>query len=139
MISYASRTLSEAEQMYCVTSKEMLAVVFFTKYFKHYLLGRHFIIRTDHNSLRWLSQFKEPDGQVHRWLEQLSQYDYTIIHRPGLKHRNADFMSRVVRGEATLCKQCEMPLEEDSRVPAIEFNLHQSGKRLQSSNAVYSQ
>ena len=48
---------------------------------------------------------------MHRWLEQLSQFDYNIIHRPGLKHRSADFMSRVVRGDSILCKQCEMLLE----------------------------
>ena len=75
------------------------------------MLGRHCTTRTDHSSLRWLSQFREPDGQVHRWLEQSSQFDYSIIHRSGLKHRNADFMSRVVRGDSILCKQCEMLLE----------------------------
>ena len=112
VIAYASRTLSPAEQNYCVTRKEMLSVVFFSKYFRHYLSGRHCTIRTDHSSLRWLSQFREPDGQVHRWLEQLSQFDYSIVHRPGLKHKNADFMSRVVRGDAILCKQCEMLLEK---------------------------
>ena len=111
VISYASRTLSEAEQNYCATRKAMLAVVFFIKYFEHYFLGRHFKIRTGHSSLRCLSQFREPDGQVHRWLEQLRHYDYAIIHRPGLKYRNADFLSRVVRDDAFLCKQCEMPLE----------------------------
>ena len=42
VISYASRTLEKAEQNYCVTRKEMLALVFFTKYYKHYLLGFHF-------------------------------------------------------------------------------------------------
>ena len=52
MIAHASRTLENAEQNYCVTRKEMLAVVFFTKYYKHYLLGRHFILRTNHGSLR---------------------------------------------------------------------------------------
>ena len=68
VIAYASRTLSPAEQNYCVTQKEMLSVVFFSKYFRHYLSGRHCTIRTDHSSLRWLSQFREPDGQVYRWL-----------------------------------------------------------------------
>ena len=126
VISYASRTLSEAEQMYYVTRKEMLAVVFFTKYFKHYFLGRHFTVRSDHSSLRWLSKFREPTGQVHRWLEQLSQYDYTIVHRPGLKHRNADFMSRIVRGNDILCKQCEMPLEESQECqPLNSVSLNQ--------------
>ena len=112
VIAYASRTLSEAERNYCVTKLEMLAVVFFTKYFKHYLLGRHFKVRTDHGSLRWLSRFKEPAGQVQRWLEQLSQFDFEIIHRPGAKHRNADFLSRVVHGDEIMCRQCKMPLAD---------------------------
>ena len=109
VIAYASRTLEKAEQNYCVTRKEMLATVFFTKYFKHYLLGRHFILRTDHGSLRWLHRFKEPEGQVQRWLQQLSQFDFEIIHRPGTNHGNADAMSRLVRGDEVICRQCEMP------------------------------
>ena len=109
VIAYASRTLEKAEQNYCVTRKEMLATVFFTKYFKHYLLGRHFILCTDHGSLRWLHRFKEPEGQVQRWLQQLSQFDFEIIHRPGTKHGNADAMSRLVRGDEVICRQCEMP------------------------------
>lgn len=42
VIAYGSRTLSTAERNYCVTRKEMLALVFFVKHFKHYLLGREF-------------------------------------------------------------------------------------------------
>ncbi|MCG8109893.1 MAG: hypothetical protein JAZ10_03920, partial [Candidatus Thiodiazotropha endolucinida] len=112
VIAYASRTLEKSEQNYCVTRKEMLAVVFFTKYFKHYLLGRHFVLRTDHGSLRWLHNFKEPEGQVQRWLQQLSQFDFEIVHRPGVKHGNADAMSRLVRGNEVICRQCEMPWPE---------------------------
>ena len=59
VIAYASRSFSLAEQKYCVTRKEMLSAVFFTKYFRHYLSGRHCTIRTDQSSLRWLSQFRE--------------------------------------------------------------------------------
>jgi hypothetical protein len=40
------------------------------------LLGRHFTVRTDHNSLTWLMNFKEPQGQLARWLEELSQFNY---------------------------------------------------------------
>lgn len=40
VIAYASRTLTKPERNYCVTRREMLAVVHFTKYFKHYLLGQ---------------------------------------------------------------------------------------------------
>ena len=125
-IAYASRTLEKSEENYCVTRKEMLAVVFFTKYFKHYLLGRHFILRTDHGSLRWLHRFKEPEGQVQRWLQQLSQFDFEIVHRPGLKHGNADAMSRLVKGDQAICRQCEMPWSDSSEVPSGNYFLENS-------------
>ena len=51
VIAYASRTLSQREMNYCVTRREMLALVEFIKQFRHYLLGKHFLVRTDHQSL----------------------------------------------------------------------------------------
>lgn len=109
VIAYGSRCLNKAERNYCVTRREMLAVVFFTKYFKHYLLGRKFLLRTDHGSLTWLQRFREPEGQIHRWIQQLSQFHLVIEHRPGNKHGNADAMSRLVTSDGEICKQCAMP------------------------------
>ena len=100
VVAYASRTLSKAERRYCVTRKELLSVVHFVRHFKPYLLGRKFIVRTDHSSLRWLLNFKNPEGQLARWMEQLSEYDMEIRHRPGSQHKNADALSRIP------CKQC---------------------------------
>ena len=56
--TYASRSLTRPEQRYCVTRKELLAVVEFVHHFRHYLLGREFTLRTDHRSLVWLRNFK---------------------------------------------------------------------------------
>ena len=78
VIAYGSRCLSKAERRYCVTRKELLAIVYFVKYFRHYLYGRQFLLRTDHGSLRWLFNFKEPEGQVARWIEALSTFDFDI-------------------------------------------------------------
>ncbi|MCG8032584.1 MAG: hypothetical protein JAZ03_10460, partial [Candidatus Thiodiazotropha taylori] len=51
-------------------------------------------------------------------MEQLSKFDFEIEHRKGGKHTNADFMSRVVRGDIAECKQCHMPLTDcDAFVP----------------------
>ena len=86
VIAYASNTLSKAERKYCVTHKELLAVTVFISHFLPYLLGRRFTLRTDHGSLTWLSRFKEPEGQLARWLEKLQEYDFQICHRPGRKH-----------------------------------------------------
>ena len=62
--------------------------------FRHYLLGRIFTVRTDYSSLTWLLKFKDPRGQIARWMEQLSQYNMVVQHRPGTKHGNADALSR---------------------------------------------
>ena len=94
VIAYGSRTLSEQEIHYCITRKELLAVIHHVKLFKNYLLGRHFIIRTDHSSLKYLNRFKEPEGQLARWLDFLQPFDYEIVHRSGSTHSNADGLSR---------------------------------------------
>ena len=69
VIAYHSRTLSKSEQNYCVTRKELLAVAMAVKTYHHYLCGRRFLIRTDHWALKWLFKFKNPEGQLARWLE----------------------------------------------------------------------
>eukprot|EP00731_Ephydatia_muelleri_P039166 Em1164g1a len=100
VIAYASRSLSRPEQRYCVTRKELLAVVSFVQQFRQYLLGREFTLRTDHGSLVWIRNFKEPEGQLARWLEKLQEYNFTVVHRQGSRHCNADALSRVP------CRQC---------------------------------
>ena len=52
VISYASKSLSKADRRYCVTRKELYAVVYFTKYFKHHLVGKQLLLRTDQSSIR---------------------------------------------------------------------------------------
>ena len=94
-IAFASRTLTKPERRYFVTRKELLAVAFVVKHFKHYLYGKQFVVRTDHGSLRWLLNFTNPEGQLSRWFQVLSSYDMTIVYRPGRQHRNADALSRI--------------------------------------------
>ena len=65
-IAHASKSLTKAQRQYCVTRKELLAVVYFVQYFRHYLLGRDFVIRTDHSALRWVMSFKDLRDQLAR-------------------------------------------------------------------------
>ena len=94
VVAYASKRLTAQQERYSVTRRELLAVVTFVNQFRHYLLGQKFLLRTDHGSIRWLFEFKDPKGQVARWLETLAQYNFDIEHRPGSKHHNADGVSR---------------------------------------------
>lgn len=95
VVAYASRALTKQERKYATTKKELLSMVTFTKHFKHYLLGAEFVLRTDHNSLRWLHNFQGIEGQLARWLEQLASFQYRIVHRSGKQHANADALSRL--------------------------------------------
>ena len=51
-------------------------------------------MRIDHGSLQWLMRFKNCEGQIARWVETLSAYTFTVVHRAGRVHNNADSMSR---------------------------------------------
>jgi len=94
VVAYASQKLSKCEICYCATRKELLAVVYFVKYFKHYLQGRRFTLRTDHAALQWLQKIPEPVGQQARWIGFLEEFEYDIVHRQGKLHANADALSR---------------------------------------------
>lgn len=72
VIAYASRGLNKAERNYCVTERELLAAVYFVQYFRQYLMGRQFIVRSDHQALVWLFSMKEPNGKIARWIEILA-------------------------------------------------------------------
>ena len=96
VISYASKTLNSGQRKYCTTRKELLSVVVFTRHYRHHLLCNHFVVRTDHASLAWLMRFKRPEGLLAWWLQELSNYDFDIVHQSGKKHSNADGLSRIV-------------------------------------------
>ena len=104
VIAYFSRSLTKSERRYCVTRKELLALVASVRHFHHYLYGRHFKIRTDHGALKWLMSFKNPEGQTARWIEILGIYDFDVDHQPGRNLGNADGLSR---RPCANCKQCE--------------------------------
>ena len=95
VIAYASKLFSKRQMNYSVTRKELLAIVTFIKEFKYYLQGgKPFKVRTDHSALTWFKDSKSLTGQLWRWFESLNGFEYTIEHRAGLKHGNADALSR---------------------------------------------
>ena len=102
VICYASESLSKAQIRYSTTKRELLAIVNYTRHFKHYLLGRRFKIITDHRPLQWLHNFKDPNDLSARWLEKLAAFDYEIEHRSGKDIGQADCMSLLPATTAAL-------------------------------------
>ena len=108
VIAYASRALNKAERNYCITEKELLAVVFFVQYFRQYLLGRKFTVRTDNQALVWLFRLKDPNGKIARWIEILAAYDFNIEYRAGSQQGHCDALSRCPTPRDCTCANVDM-------------------------------
>ena len=113
VVAYFSRSLNRRERNYCVTRKELLAVVKATEKFHYYLYGQRFVVRTDHASLKWLFNFRHPEGQIARWLQKLQEYNFETVHRAGRSHINADALSRRPCYESA-CKYCSALEDKDN-------------------------
>ena len=105
-VAFASRTLNQSEQNYSTIERELLAIVWGTKYFRPYLYGQKFTIFTDHKPLHWLFSIKDPNARLTRWRLKLEEYDYTIMYKKGTLNSNADALSRVKINEINTSVAC---------------------------------
>ena len=120
VIAYGSHALNPAQQHYCTTKRELYAVVYFLQHFKQYLLGRRFILRTDHAPLKWLCSFREPEGILARWLSIIGPFDFEMQYRPGRQHSNVDPLSRIPTRKCTYpdCSECKVTVRDDDEIPS---------------------
>lgn len=98
-VAYASRSLSRNERIFTQTEFECLAVLFSLDEFRPYIEGVKVTVVTDHSSLLWLHNLKDPRGHLARWADALTQYDFEIIHRPGKDNVVPNFLSRSVENK----------------------------------------
>ncbi|CAM9637185.1 unnamed protein product, partial [Heterosigma akashiwo] len=93
-ICFSSKGMNKHQLNYSVTEKEGLAVVWATDLYRSMLVGRHFILETDHSALRQLLTTRDPAGRLCRWMLKLQELDMDIFHKKGRDHIPADFMTR---------------------------------------------
>ena len=94
MVAAISRSLNVHERAYASYKGEMLSVVYCVRSFRVYLLGVPFVVVTDHAPLVYLMTNQNLTGVYARWALMLSEYDMTIVHRPGADHEAPDCLSR---------------------------------------------
>ena len=112
VICHASKSFNKAQSCYSTTKREILAIVNYIRYFKHYLLGRRFKIITDHRALQWFHNFKNPDALTPRWHEKLGAFVYEIEYRSGKCTGLADCMLRFSLATAALNMTATMDLDD---------------------------
>jgi ribonuclease HI len=96
VVSYASRQLKHHERNYPTHDLELASVVHALKVWRHYLMGKHCDVYTDHKSLKYIFTQKELNMRQRRWLELIKDYDMNLQYHPGKANVVADALSRKV-------------------------------------------
>ena len=116
-IAFSSRKISLEKRNYTTTKREGLAMVYALQKFRHYLLGTHFKMFTDHSTLKYLVNKPVLGGRICRWLLLFQEYDFEIIVKLGRLNTSPDHLSRLESGE-------EPTNMEDSLPDAQLFSIH---------------
>ncbi|KAH9262985.1 hypothetical protein BASA83_013704 [Batrachochytrium salamandrivorans] len=95
-VAFYSRQMNNAERNYDIYDKELLAVVESFKHWRHLLQGglHPVTVLCDHKNLEYFMSTKKLTRRQARWSLELSEYTFTITHRPGKLNGRADSLSR---------------------------------------------
>lgn len=94
-IAFTSQALGPKNQALSIYERELIAIVSAVKKWHTYLQGTHFIIRTDHHSLKYFLHQKSNTPFQQKWVSKLLGYDYEIQYKCGRDNLVADALSRL--------------------------------------------
>jgi hypothetical protein len=114
-IAFHGRLLLPREMRYCARRRELLAIHDMVEYFRCYLSGRPFTVRTDHDSLKGMKNLTKLTGQMARWLDFLEGFQFKVEVRPGKEHENADFLVCTPTVSVKTAKSSVKPLSPKRR------------------------
>jgi hypothetical protein len=96
VICYESQKMKEHERNYATHDLELATIVHALRKWRHYLMGRRFELRTDHNGLKYLFDQPTLNARKTRWLEFLCEYEFDINHIKGKENKVVDALRRKV-------------------------------------------
>lgn len=124
-VAFASRKFLPGEKNKSVIERELAAICWALNYFKPYLYGNHFLVKTDHRPLVYLFGMKNPTSKLTRMRMELEDFDFTIEYIKGKDNIVADALSRIDFKEIkNLSKENEniIAVMTRSRTKALESN-----------------
>jgi hypothetical protein len=113
VIAYASKALTVTQKKFHPMEGECYALIWGILHFKQYLHRTHFTLKTDHKPLEWLATVSNAHGRRGRWIDLLQDYSFKIVHRPGMKHANADTLSQNPMGQAMDDEDFQQEIHDD--------------------------
>ena len=90
-VHYISRKLFPRETRYSTVEKECLAIKWSVDTLKYYLMGKEFVLETDHRALQWLHRMKDSNARITRWYLSLQPYRVTVKYKDGKDNVTADY------------------------------------------------
>jgi transposase InsO family protein len=94
-VIFGAKALQKGQVNYGATRRELLAIVVALQECRHFIYGTHFRLFTDHQSLTYLFTQKKLNFMQLNWIDTLFDYDFTVIHRPGVEMVLPDALSRM--------------------------------------------
>jgi len=89
VIAYASWSNNKAESNYFSYKGECFTIVWAVIHFRPYLYGINFTLYINYQLIKWLMTNDKLTGKLVHWVLILQEYEFKVIHRPGITHQNS--------------------------------------------------
>jgi hypothetical protein len=93
-VAFFSRSMAPRHTGMAAYECELIALAQAIKHWRPYLWGRHFMVKTDHYSLKFLLDQCLSTIPQHRWISKLMGFDFTFEYKLGSTNTVADALSR---------------------------------------------
>ena len=93
-IAFTSHPIKGKNLKNPIYEKEMLEILHALKKWRPYLIGRHFKVKTNHDSLKYFLEQRLSLEDQQKWVTKMLGYDYEIIYKKGKKNVVVDALSR---------------------------------------------
>ena len=94
VVCYESQKLNEHEHKYLTHDLQLVAIIHALKMWRHYLLGRRFVLMSDHSGLRYLFDQPNLNGTQALWLTSISEFKFEIMYFKRKENKVAYALSR---------------------------------------------